>query len=72
MENFPIINMEKLNGEERAATMERIKDACENWGFFEVIYLTYLLQAGYAGYVWFFRCITKYICPINICSGIIL
>ncbi|KAL8156861.1 1-aminocyclopropane-1-carboxylate oxidase-like [Apium graveolens] len=37
MEKFPIINMEKLNGEERAATMERIKDACENWGFFEVL-----------------------------------
>ncbi|WOH09730.1 hypothetical protein DCAR_0729188 [Daucus carota subsp. sativus] len=37
MESFPIINMEKLNGEERAATMDRIKDACENWGFFEVL-----------------------------------
>lgn len=33
---FPLINMEKLNGEERSATMELIKDACENWGFFEV------------------------------------
>ena len=31
---FPVINLEKLNGEERAATMEQIKDACENWGFF--------------------------------------
>ncbi|XAR65710.1 Aminocyclopropanecarboxylate oxidase [Bertholletia excelsa] len=29
--------MEKLNGEERGATMERIKDACENWGFFELM-----------------------------------
>ncbi|KJU81264.1 hypothetical protein N619_00025 [Ectopseudomonas oleovorans] len=37
MANFPIINMEKLNGEERAATMEIIKDACENWGFFELV-----------------------------------
>lgn len=36
MENFPVINMEKLNGEERAATMAKINDACENWGFFEV------------------------------------
>jgi isopenicillin N synthase-like dioxygenase len=36
MANFPVINMEKLNGEERAATMESINDACENWGFFEV------------------------------------
>lgn len=37
MENFPVINLEKLNGEERAATMEIIKDACENWGFFELV-----------------------------------
>ncbi|KAL3510496.1 hypothetical protein ACH5RR_029897 [Cinchona calisaya] len=37
MENFPVINMEKLNGVERAATMEIIKDACENWGFFELV-----------------------------------
>ncbi|OAY33053.1 1-aminocyclopropane-1-carboxylate oxidase [Manihot esculenta] len=34
---FPIINFEKLNGEERAATMAKIKDACENWGFFELL-----------------------------------
>ncbi|CAI0550991.1 unnamed protein product [Linum tenue] len=34
---FPIINMEKLNGDERAATMAKIKDACENWGFFEIL-----------------------------------
>lgn len=32
-----MINMEKLNGEERGATMEMIKDACENWGFFELV-----------------------------------
>ncbi|KAM3749253.1 hypothetical protein ACB098_05G169400 [Castanea mollissima] len=37
MENFPVINLEKLNGEERGATMEKINDACENWGFFELI-----------------------------------
>ncbi|XP_050247904.1 1-aminocyclopropane-1-carboxylate oxidase-like [Quercus robur] len=37
MENFPVINLEKLNGEERGATMEIIKDSCENWGFFELI-----------------------------------
>nr|XP_043624795.1 1-aminocyclopropane-1-carboxylate oxidase 3-like [Erigeron canadensis] len=37
MENFPLINMEKLNGEERGATMNKIKDACENWGFFELV-----------------------------------
>ncbi|XP_057953757.1 1-aminocyclopropane-1-carboxylate oxidase [Malania oleifera] len=37
MENFPVINMEKLNGEKRAATMALINDACENWGFFELV-----------------------------------
>ncbi|KAG8365375.1 hypothetical protein BUALT_Bualt18G0098200 [Buddleja alternifolia] len=37
MATFPVVNMEKLNGEERSATMEIIKDACENWGFFEVM-----------------------------------
>ncbi|XP_057513449.1 1-aminocyclopropane-1-carboxylate oxidase-like [Actinidia eriantha] len=37
MEAFPVIDMEKLNGEERAASMEVIKDACENWGFFELM-----------------------------------
>jgi aminocyclopropanecarboxylate oxidase len=37
MENFPVINMEKLNGDERASTMAQIKDACENWGFFELV-----------------------------------
>lgn len=34
--DFPVINMEKLKGEERGAAMEQINDACENWGFFEV------------------------------------
>uniref|UniRef100_A0A251TLV6 Putative oxoglutarate/iron-dependent dioxygenase n=1 Tax=Helianthus annuus TaxID=4232 RepID=A0A251TLV6_HELAN len=37
MENFPLINMERLNGDERRATMNKIKDACENWGFFELV-----------------------------------
>ncbi|KAF7815113.1 1-aminocyclopropane-1-carboxylate oxidase [Senna tora] len=37
MENFPVINLEKLNGEERNATMEKINDACQNWGFFELV-----------------------------------
>nr|AAB70883.1 1-aminocyclopropane-1-carboxylate oxidase [Pelargonium x hortorum] len=36
MENFPVIDMEMLNGEERSAAMNMIKDACENWGFFEI------------------------------------
>ncbi|KAK4279160.1 hypothetical protein QN277_016910 [Acacia crassicarpa] len=35
--NFPVICLEKLHGNEREATMARIKDACENWGFFEVV-----------------------------------
>ncbi|XP_071904642.1 1-aminocyclopropane-1-carboxylate oxidase 1-like [Coffea arabica] len=37
MENFPVINMKNLNGNKRASTMEHIKDACENWGFFELV-----------------------------------
>nr|CAH64841.1 1-aminocyclopropane-1-carboxylate oxidase [Carica papaya] len=37
MENFPVIDLSKLNGEERALTMELIHDACENWGFFELV-----------------------------------
>ncbi|KAF8030249.1 hypothetical protein BT93_E2637 [Corymbia citriodora subsp. variegata] len=37
MESFPVIDLEKLNGEERGATMAKIKDACENWGFFELV-----------------------------------
>lgn len=36
MEKFPVISLEKINGDERKVTMEQIKDACENWGFFEV------------------------------------
>lgn len=37
MTTFPVIDMGKLNGEERAATMEMINDACEKWGFFELV-----------------------------------
>ncbi|KAF3443399.1 hypothetical protein FNV43_RR13081 [Rhamnella rubrinervis] len=37
MEKFPVISLEKINGNERKATMEQIKDACENWGFFELV-----------------------------------
>ncbi|XP_074285142.1 1-aminocyclopropane-1-carboxylate oxidase 1-like [Silene latifolia] len=39
MENlsFPVISLEKINGEEREATMAMIHDACENWGFFELV-----------------------------------
>ncbi|OMO84706.1 Oxoglutarate/iron-dependent dioxygenase [Corchorus olitorius] len=37
MATFPVIDYGKLNGEERAVTMDQIKDACENWGFFELL-----------------------------------
>ncbi|TKY72209.1 1-aminocyclopropane-1-carboxylate oxidase 1 [Spatholobus suberectus] len=37
MANFPVVDLGKLNTEERGATMEMIKDACENWGFFELV-----------------------------------
>ncbi|PSS04682.1 1-aminocyclopropane-1-carboxylate oxidase [Actinidia chinensis var. chinensis] len=37
MEAFPVIDMEKLTGKERSPTMEKINDACENWGFFELM-----------------------------------
>lgn len=36
MENFPVISLENINGAERAAILEKINEACENWGFFEV------------------------------------
>jgi len=42
MANFPIVDMGKLNTEDRGATMETIKDASENWGFFEVLIITRL------------------------------
>ncbi|RVX08030.1 1-aminocyclopropane-1-carboxylate oxidase [Vitis vinifera] len=50
MESFPVINMENLNGQERAATMENIKDACENWGFFESF-----TELGYGGFMVFLQ-----------------
>ncbi|KAK8493573.1 hypothetical protein V6N13_062824 [Hibiscus sabdariffa] len=34
---FPVIDLSKINGDERQATMDMIKDACENWGFFELM-----------------------------------
>ncbi|KAJ4718849.1 1-aminocyclopropane-1-carboxylate oxidase 1 [Melia azedarach] len=37
MENFPVISLENINGSERSAILEKIKDACENWGFFELV-----------------------------------
>ncbi|CAM8939678.1 unnamed protein product [Rhodiola kirilowii] len=37
MANFPVIDLEKLNGPERASIMAQIEDACANWGFFELV-----------------------------------
>ncbi|KAL4355105.1 hypothetical protein GQ457_06G027270 [Hibiscus cannabinus] len=37
MASFPVINLEKLNGDEKSAILEKINDACENWGFFQVL-----------------------------------
>lgn len=36
METFPVVDLSQINGEKREATMEKMNDACENWGFFEV------------------------------------
>ncbi|XP_062088262.1 1-aminocyclopropane-1-carboxylate oxidase-like [Humulus lupulus] len=35
--SFPIVDMAKLSTDERKTTMELINDACENWGFFELM-----------------------------------
>ncbi|KAH0985951.1 hypothetical protein GBA52_013128 [Prunus armeniaca] len=37
MEAFPVVDLSQINGEKREATMEKINDACENWGFFELV-----------------------------------
>lgn len=37
MDSFPVINMVQLNGEEKALAMDVLRDACENWGFFELL-----------------------------------
>merc|ERR1712029_635384 len=37
MATFPVVDLSLINGEERAATLEKINDACENWGFFELV-----------------------------------
>ncbi|KAJ4703996.1 1-aminocyclopropane-1-carboxylate oxidase [Melia azedarach] len=37
MANFPVIDLSMLNGDERSATMTKMNDACENWGFFELV-----------------------------------
>ncbi|KAL9453729.1 hypothetical protein AB3S75_009353 [Citrus x aurantiifolia] len=37
MESFPVISLENINGAERAAILEKINEACEKWGFFELV-----------------------------------
>ncbi|RVW51161.1 1-aminocyclopropane-1-carboxylate oxidase 5 [Vitis vinifera] len=34
---IPVIDFSKLNGEERAKTMARIANGCEEWGFFQLV-----------------------------------
>ncbi|XP_022988653.1 1-aminocyclopropane-1-carboxylate oxidase 1 [Cucurbita maxima] len=34
---FPVINLENINGDGRAKILEQIEDACQNWGFFELV-----------------------------------
>ncbi|XP_010473457.1 PREDICTED: 1-aminocyclopropane-1-carboxylate oxidase 2 [Camelina sativa] len=34
---FPVVDLSKLDGEERDQTMALINEACENWGFFEIM-----------------------------------
>jgi len=38
MASFPIINMVQLDGAEKAVAMDVLRDACEKWGFFEVLF----------------------------------
>lgn len=55
MEQFPVIDMQELElGDKRGAAMELIRDACENWGFFQVyptkknvIYTIFVLNFQY-------------------------
>ncbi|KAJ8498883.1 hypothetical protein OPV22_009435 [Ensete ventricosum] len=35
--SFPVLDMEKLRGKEREQTMDLLRDACEKWGFFELL-----------------------------------
>lgn len=60
MENFPIIDLSKLNGDERSATMEMIDDACENWGFFEVRTIQYNIYATACIVLFIFEVLFKF------------
>ncbi|XP_018679612.2 1-aminocyclopropane-1-carboxylate oxidase 1 isoform X1 [Musa acuminata AAA Group] len=35
--SFPVLDLEKLRGEEREQAMDLLRDACEKWGFFELL-----------------------------------
>ncbi|CAL9147755.1 1-aminocyclopropane-1-carboxylate oxidase 1-like [Musa acuminata AAA Group] len=35
--SFPVLDLEKLRGEEREQFMDLLRDACEKWGFFELL-----------------------------------
>uniref|UniRef100_A0A0V0HWH3 Putative ovule protein n=1 Tax=Solanum chacoense TaxID=4108 RepID=A0A0V0HWH3_SOLCH len=35
--NFPVVDMGLLQTEKRPEAMDKIKVACENWGFFELV-----------------------------------
>nr|AAF36484.1 1-aminocyclopropane-1-carboxylate oxidase [Prunus persica] len=37
METFPVVDLSQITGEKREAAMEKMNDACENWGFFELV-----------------------------------
>lgn len=60
MENFPIIDLSKLNGDERSATMKMINDACENWGFFEVRSIQYNTYATACIILFIFEVLFKF------------
>nr|XP_018678752.1 PREDICTED: 1-aminocyclopropane-1-carboxylate oxidase [Musa acuminata subsp. malaccensis] len=34
---IPVIDFSKLDGKERAETMARIANGCEEWGFFQLV-----------------------------------
>lgn len=59
MEKFPVVDMGKLNTEEKTSTMEMIKDACENWSFFEVLY-----KAKLATHICILSTIPLFSCPL--------
>lgn len=41
---IPTIDFSKLDGEDRSETMALLHNACEKWGFFQVIFYGVLIQ----------------------------